>query len=197
MFGVALGFWISTIHHLSNWSLPLIISVLLTLAVVICVYWWYVSLCSLYPSRTLFQYAIDFMIVIGLCSMSKSCGDPTQFLWIVAWGSLAAVASIKLWFCVGELRNNHHSWLVWPPRIAAPVICLLALYSAMLTYDNYVTGDTPNILVRVLTWGPVAAGIIVTFVIACIHSHKISDMQNICQQPPTTSHQETDQMPPL
>ena len=167
MFGVAVGFWVSTVHDLKNWSPPLAISVLLTLAVVICIYWWYINLCALYPSHTLFHYSIDFVIVIGLCSMSKSCGDDSLFLWTVAWGFLAAVASLKLWFGVGPIHNHSYPWLVWPPRIAAPIILILAFYSAMLAYKYYQNHESLPILYRMFTWGPVAGGIIVTVVAAC------------------------------
>jgi predicted Kef-type K+ transport protein len=51
MFGVTLGFWVSTIHDIKNWSLPRAISVLLTLAVIICIYWWYIHLCASYPAK--------------------------------------------------------------------------------------------------------------------------------------------------
>ena len=163
MFGVAVGFWVSTVHALKDWSTPLVISVLLTLAVVICIYWWYINLCALYPSHTLFHYSIDFVIVIGLCSMSKSCGDDSHFLWTVAWGFLAAVASLKLWFGVGPIHN--HS-LVWPPRIAVPIILILAFYSTMLTYKYCQEHESLPILYRMFTWGPVAGGIIVTLVIS-------------------------------
>ena len=167
MFGVTLGFWVSTIHDIKNWSLPRVISVLLTLAVIICIYWWYIHLCASYPARTLFSYSIDFLIVVGLCSMSKSCGEDTHFLWCVAWGSLAAVASIKLWFCVGPIWDHDNPWLVWPPRIAAPTILILAFYSAALTYKYYKDNESPPILPRLYAWVPVAIGIIVTIVIAC------------------------------
>ena len=177
MFGVALGFWISTVHDLKSWSLPLVISVLLPLAVVICIYWWYINLCAIYPSHTLFHYSIDFVMVIGLCSMSKSCGDNTHFLWTVAWGFLAAVASIKLWFGVGPIRKHPCPWLAWPPRIAALIILILAFYSAMLAYKYYQNQESPPILDRIFTWVPVAGGIIVTLVVARIYRRKVTESQ--------------------
>ena len=170
MFGVALGFWVSTVNNHENWSLPLVISILLTLAVIVCIYWWYTHLCTLYPSRTLIHYSIDFGIVIGLCILSSSCGDDTQFLWTVAWGLLAAFASLKLWFGVGPIFHHPCRTLVWPPRIAAPIILLLALYSAMLAYDYYQSGSSLPILHRICIWIPVAGGIIVTFVVSHIYS---------------------------
>lgn len=177
MFGVALGFWVSTVHDLKNWSLPLVISALLTLAVIICIYWWYISLCAIYPSYTLIHYSIDFVMVIGLCFMSKSCGDDTHFLWTVAWGLLAAFASLKLWFGVGPIRNHPRPSLVWPPRVAAPIILILAFYSAMLMYTYSQNHESPPILACILTWGPVAGGIIVTLVVACKHRRYFTESQ--------------------
>lgn len=163
MFGVALGFWVTTLHAhgIKNWSWPLGISVLLTLAVIICVYWWYTHLCSLFPSHTLIGYLIDFMIVIGLCSLSKSCGDESVFMWTLAWGFLALVASLKVWCCLGALWKHPEPFLVWPPRIVAPIIFLLALYAGALARQS-----PTSIMVRALIWGPVVIGIIVTFVVA-------------------------------
>ena len=177
MFGVTLGFWVSTVHDLNNWSLPLVISVSLTLAVVICIYWWYINLCAIYPSHTPIHYFIDFLMVIGLCSMSKSCGDDTHFLWTVSWGSLAAVASLKVWFGVGPIRNHPYPWLTWPPRIAAPIILLLAFYSAMLAYKCYDKHESPSILDRMFIWVPVAIGIIVTLMVARIHRRNVTESQ--------------------
>ena len=176
MFGVALGFWVSTVHahDLKDWSLPLGISVFLTLAVIICVYWWYIHLCSLFPSHTLVNYSIDFMIVIGLCSMSKSCVDKTQFMWTLAWSFLAAVASLKVWFCFGKITKPFEPLLLWPPRIAAPVILFFGLYSATLAHEH----ESPSYLVTILTGVPVVVGIIVTFVIARIYPRKATSSQN-------------------
>lgn len=176
MFGVALGFWVNTLHthDFKDWSWPLGASICITLAVIICVYWWYIHLCSLFPSRTLVSYLIDFIIVIGLCSLSKSCGDNSMFMWTLAWGFLAFVASLKVWCCLGPLRNHPEPFLVWPPRIAAPVIFLLALYAGTLARQS-----PPSILVRVLIWGPVAIGIIVTFMVAKCRSRKSASGQQL------------------
>ena len=117
MFGVALGFWVNTLHayEFKNLNVPLGITILLTFAVIICVYWWYIHLCSHYPSHTLVQYSIDFMIVIGLCIMSMACGEKTQFKWTISWGFLAVLASLKVWLCPGEVAQLLDKRLVWAP----------------------------------------------------------------------------------
>ncbi len=175
MFGVALGFWVNTVHRHEIWTLELGISVLLTLAVIICVYWWYVHLCSHYPSCTLFDYFVDFVMVAGLCSMSNCTDDIKIFQWTVAWGFLAAVASAKLWIGVRPVKPEHKDLAV-AARFAALGILILAIYAARLTYKYYEDSQSVTCWDRMFTWGPVGFGILTTLVVAYKHRQEVKKM---------------------
>jgi hypothetical protein len=168
MFGVALGFWVATLHGVTAWTVEQVTTVVLTLGVVICIYWWYVNLGTLYPSRSILDYFLDFIMVIGLCSMSKSSGvgNASPLWWTIAWACVALTASVKAWFRAGPIRKPDHPLMVWAARVAPPVVLLLAPYAALLAYDAIKADKAVPTLYWVLTWLPVAAGIIVTVVVA-------------------------------
>lgn len=166
-FGVVMALFARTAMAAHARTASEIAVTLATLAIIVCIWWWYTRLGNAFPSTTLVDHSLDYLMPVALCWMSISMTSISY--WIVGWTMSSLVAIAKL-----LLVLTRTSWYEELPDIAAGLRPSLWVALSSLLLVVAVSGhawhvvmhhsEAPRIECIAWVWLPITLGVAATVV---------------------------------